>query len=60
VTIDRGALTTVTGDYTQTGSVQVTIAPAEAVTAGAQWRVNSGAWQNSGTALNIVAQGDQS
>jgi hypothetical protein len=50
----------VTGDYTQTGSVQVTIASAGAVTAGAQWRVNSGAWQNSGTTLNIVAQGDQS
>ena len=55
MTIDRGALTMVTGGYTQTGSVQVTIAPA-----GAQWRVNSGAWQNSGTTLNIVAQGDQS
>lgn len=60
MTIDSGALTTVTGDYTQTGSVPVTIDPAGAMTAGAQWRLNSGAWQNSGATLNNVAQGYQS
>lgn len=57
VTIDSGALTAATAVYTQTGSVQVTIDPAGAVTAGAQWRVDSGAWQNSGATLNNVAPG---
>ncbi len=37
------------GTYTQqTGSLQVTILPAAAVTAGAQWRVDGGTWRNSG------------
>ena len=38
------------------GSLQVTIVPAGAVSAGAQWRVDSGTWQNSGaTVTNLVA-----
>ncbi len=35
----------------KTGSVQVSISPAGAVTAGAQWRVDGGAWQNSGSSV---------
>jgi hypothetical protein len=31
----------------QTGSMQVSLAPAGAVSAGAQWQVDGGAWQNS-------------
>jgi uncharacterized repeat protein (TIGR03803 family) len=34
-----------------TGSLQVTITPPAAVTAGAQWRVDEGAWQNSGATV---------
>ncbi len=32
----------------QTGSLQVTILPPEAVAGGAQWRVDGGAWRDSG------------
>ncbi len=35
----------------QTGSLQVTLSPAGAVSAGAQWRVDGGAWQNSGATV---------
>ena len=34
--------------WQQTGSLQVTISPQGAIDAGAQWRVEGGAWQNSG------------
>ncbi|HQL80493.1 MAG TPA: hypothetical protein PLU91_20010 [Verrucomicrobiota bacterium] len=33
--------------------LRVDITPAEAVAAGAQWRVDGGAWQNSGTAVAL-------
>ncbi len=37
------------------GSITVTLAPEEAVTAGAQWRVDDGAWLNSGeTSPNMM------
>jgi hypothetical protein len=49
VQINDGLTTTTTGTYTQqTGSLQVTILPPGAVTAGAQWRVDGGAWRDSG------------
>jgi hypothetical protein len=38
----------------QTGSLQVTITPSAAVSAGAQWRVDGGAWQNSGTTVSLT------
>ena len=41
----------------ETGSVQVTISPAGAVTAGAQWSVDGGTWQNSGATLTGVQVG---
>jgi RHS repeat-associated protein len=42
----------------QTGSLQVTISPAAAVTAGAQWSIDGGAtWNNSGTTINNVPVG---
>ncbi|MHC4309650.1 MAG: hypothetical protein ACYSSN_06875, partial [Planctomycetota bacterium] len=49
VQINDGQTTTTTGTYVQqTGSLQVTISPQEAIDAGAQWRVDGGAWQDSG------------
>lgn len=41
-----------------TGSLTVNITPAEAVTAGAQWRVDSGAWQTSGATVSNLSSGD--
>ncbi|MHC4655548.1 MAG: lamin tail domain-containing protein, partial [Planctomycetota bacterium] len=49
VQINNGQTTTTSGTYIlQTGSLQVTILPPEAVATGAQWRVDGGIWQNSG------------
>ena len=39
------------------GSLAVTIIPAAAVTDGAQWRLGSGAWQNSGISIEAPAGG---
>ena len=39
------------------GSLQVTINPAQAVTAGAKWQVDGGAWQASAYTLNNVSPG---
>ncbi|MCP4110150.1 MAG: hypothetical protein GY749_32280 [Desulfobacteraceae bacterium] len=36
----------------ETGLLQVNIEPADAVTAGAQWKTDSGSWQNSGATLS--------
>ncbi|MFZ2640182.1 MAG: dockerin type I domain-containing protein, partial [Verrucomicrobiia bacterium] len=41
-----------------TGSLQVTLAPAAAVSAGAQWQVDGGAWQNSGDMVSDLVIGD--
>ncbi len=40
-----------------TGSLQVTISPQEAVDAGAQWRVDGGAWRNSGATVSGLSVG---
>ncbi len=40
------------------GSLQVTLAPAGAVSAGAQWQVDGGAWQSSGVTVSGLAVGD--
>ncbi len=39
------------------GSVHVTLAPAAAVTAGAKWQLDGGAWQNSGATMTAVSGG---
>lgn len=39
----------------QNGMLVVSIAPATAVSAGAQWRVGTGTWQNSGASLSLPA-----
>ncbi|MDM8550847.1 hypothetical protein QUF72_12240, partial [Desulfobacterales bacterium HSG2] len=48
------------GNYTQQpqyGSIWTTISPSEAVSAGAQWRVDGGSWQNSGRIVNSLSVG---
>ncbi len=54
VTISAGVTTEFPASYQQVvGSLTVTIGPAEAVSAGAQWRVNGGSWHNSGAAETL-------
>ncbi len=57
VTITEGATTTTSGTYVQQGGIQVTLLPPAAVTAGAQWNVNGGAWQNSGATVSGLSPG---
>lgn len=40
-----------------TGALQVTLNPAGAVSAGAQWQVDGGAWQNSGVSVSNLSVG---
>ncbi|NLF56887.1 MAG: S8 family serine peptidase, partial [Candidatus Hydrogenedens sp.] len=49
---------TATGTYIQqTGALTVSLGPAAAVSAGAQWRVDGGAWQNSGATVSGLSVG---
>jgi hypothetical protein len=59
LTITANTTTNVTGTYTAySGSVTVTLAPAGALAAGAEWNVDGGAWQISGaTVANIPTAG---
>ena len=62
VLINSGELTTISANYSQTpptSSLRVTITPADVVTAGAQWRVDGGTWQNSGTTLTGLSIGSK-
>ncbi len=58
ITVADNALTAISENYTvQTSSLTITLLPAAAATAGAQWRVDGGAWQNSGaivTGLDVA------
>ena len=55
VNIATGQTTSLTGAYVQqTGSLTVTIGPAAAVSAGAQWNVDGGSWQGSGTTVSGI------
>ena len=57
-TIAYNTTASVTGTYVQqTGSVQVTLGPAGAISAGALWNVDGGAWQQSGATLANVSVG---
>jgi hypothetical protein len=54
VLVVAGQTDSATGVYValaQTGSLQISLSPAGAVSAGAQWRVDGGAWQNSGATV---------
>jgi hypothetical protein len=60
VNVTANTTATTSGTYAaipMTGSLQVTIAPAEAVSAGAQWQVDGGAYQNSGATLSNLSTG---
>jgi hypothetical protein len=57
VNIVNNQTATVTGTYIPLGSLQVTIGPAGVVDAGAQWQMNGGAWENSGTTISNLAAG---
>jgi len=58
ITISAGNLTTATGTYKPaTGAAQAAIDPAAAVAAGAQWRVDNGAWQKSGVTVSNLSVG---
>ncbi len=58
VNITDSELTTITVDYSaQVGSLTVSLTPAAAVAAGAQWRVDGGTYRNSGSTLNNLAYG---
>ena len=51
----------ITANFTvspQTGSVQVNLAPANAVSAGARWQVDGGTWQNSGATVSGLSVGN--
>nr|NIP55679.1 hypothetical protein [Phycisphaerae bacterium]NIR26632.1 hypothetical protein [Gammaproteobacteria bacterium]NIS54350.1 hypothetical protein [Phycisphaerae bacterium]NIX02161.1 hypothetical protein [Phycisphaerae bacterium] len=47
VQIEYGRLTTISGTYIPTGSLQVMLLPQAAVDANAQWRVDGGPWRDS-------------
>lgn len=52
VSVVSGAITNVVGDYIGLGSLQVVITPAGALSAGAQWQLDGGAWYASGLILS--------
>jgi hypothetical protein len=61
ISVAANSTSTTTGTYVavpQTGSLQVTIAPAGAISAGAQWQVNGGAFQNSGATVSGLSVGN--
>jgi predicted outer membrane repeat protein len=55
--VDMGAYEYRDPPPTVTGSLSVTIGPAAADAAGAQWRVQGGAWNNSGDTVTDLAEG---
>ncbi|MCE5244317.1 MAG: C1 family peptidase [Desulfobacteraceae bacterium] len=59
VTVPAGGALTITGAYTKTtGSLTVTLSPGDAVSSGAQWRLDSGAWLDSGATLSDIKPGN--
>lgn len=57
VTVSASRVTKITGIYSQFGSLQVTIAPPEAVSAGGRWQVDGGTWQLSGATVAGLTAG---
>ncbi|MFO7974523.1 MAG: hypothetical protein R6V12_07810, partial [Candidatus Hydrogenedentota bacterium] len=58
ITIEADETKEVLVEYTRkTSSLQVTIRPQDAVDAGAQWRVDDGAWQASGASVTGLSAG---
>lgn len=64
VTVSSGELTTTNGIYslvagsgTITGTLNVSLTPTAAVTAGAHWKMDSGSWQSSGVTVSNIPPG---
>lgn len=58
VTIQDGKTESITGTYSQgTGSIAVTILPQDVREQGAEWRVDNGPWQKSGSTISGLATG---
>ena len=58
VTITNGLTNSISRNYIhQTGNLQVTLGPAGAVSAGAQWNVDGNAWQNSAATVTGLSVG---
>jgi hypothetical protein len=57
--VDMGELSLLSQSWLDnwTGSLQVTLSPAQVVTAGAQWRVDGGSWQSSGATVSSLPEG---
>ncbi|MEI6971067.1 MAG: LamG-like jellyroll fold domain-containing protein [bacterium] len=53
LTVADDSMLTATGRYTQITGLQVVLTPPAATAAGAQWNLNGGAWQNSGTLIAL-------
>lgn len=61
VTIEAGVTLEITGTYTavaDTGSLKVTLLPAGAITNGAAWSVDNGAWQDSEDTVTGLSVGN--
>ncbi len=59
VAVTAGETAAASGTYTQqTGALNVRISPQEAIDAGAKWRVDSGAWQDSSATVGDLSEGD--
>jgi PKD repeat protein/pimeloyl-ACP methyl ester carboxylesterase len=61
VSLSANSTAKVSGTYVaiaQTGSLQVTISPVSAITAGAKWQVDGGTLQNSGTTVTNLSVGN--
>ena len=57
ITIIANQKTTATANYYLSGALQVNMAPSEALSAGARWRVDGGDWQNSGATISKLPLG---
>jgi hypothetical protein len=58
ITIKRGATTFISQNYTPLpGNLKITLGSSEAISDGAQWNVDGGAWQNSGAMLMGLSVG---
>ena len=55
ITLTNGVATTLGRLYLQNGSLTVNLEPLGAVAAGAQWRIDGGAWQDSGVTVSNLS-----
>ena len=58
IAVIANSTATVSGNYVAIGSLEVTLEPVVAITAGAQWQVDDGTFQNSGATVSNLSVGD--